>query len=261
MNDTNDAGNPKRAARDRLAVERQRLRTRHRRRRALVTGTAVIGVLGLAAVAGVLAANADGSRNDSEGPVVAPAGATGKDRLAIPVGRPDAPSTLTVWEDFRCPACQQFERQYRPVLQELTEQGRIRVEYRLVTLIDDNMGGSGSRRAANAAACAQQSGTFSRYHDVLYDHQPEETKDEYADNATLIRLARKVPGLVTDAFENCVRGGTYDNWVVKSNQLFRDRKLSGTPTVLLNGDNLLDDPGHPLTPDRLRSLVEQADAA
>ena len=42
--------------------------------------------------------------------MAAPSGATGKDNLVIPVGAADAPSTLTIYEDFRCPACDAFEK-------------------------------------------------------------------------------------------------------------------------------------------------------
>ncbi|WP_255952514.1 DsbA family protein [Streptomyces odontomachi] len=251
--------NGKRSARERLAVERERLKARDKRRRSLITGGAVLGILGLAAVAGVLAANADGGRSDSEGPIVAPTGATGEGGLAIPVGRPDAKSTLTVWEDFRCPACKQFEGGYRSTVHELVDKGQLKVEYHLVTLIDHNMGGSGSLRAANAAACAQEAGRFTDYHDVLYTNQPEETKDTFAGNATLIRLAGKVPGLTTPAFKKCVESGRHDSWVVKSDRAFTDKKLSGTPTVLLNGTSVYGNPRIQFTPQKLKTMVEEAD--
>jgi protein-disulfide isomerase len=258
VNENNPEG--KRTARDRLAAERQRLKVRDGRRRSLVMSGAVVSVLGLAAVAGVLAADADGGRRGGPaGPVVAPSDATGEGRLAIPVGRPGAKSTLTVWEDFRCPACRQFEHNFRPTIHELTGTGQLKVQYHLVRLIDHNMGGSGSLRAGNAAACAQQSGRFTPYHDVLYRNQPEETKDDYADNARLIHLAGKVPGLDTAAFRKCVDAGTFDGWVNRSDQAFRDKKLPGTPTVLLNGKDLLGAQQPPLTPQRLRTMVEQAD--
>jgi protein-disulfide isomerase len=261
VNDTKREGT--RAARERLAAERERHRTREKRRRTLIVAAAATGVLGLAAVAGVLAVGADGSPGSdaAEGPPVAPSGATGKGGLAIPVGRAQAKSTLTVWEDFRCPACRQFESTYRPTIHELTRAGKLKVEYHLVRLIDHNLKGTGSLHAANAAACAQQAGKFSPYHDVLYENQPEETDDSYADDATLIRLAGKVPGLDTPAFRRCVHKGTHSSWVVHSDQAFRDHKFGGTPTVLLNGRNVYDDPSHPLTPQKLKAAVDAAEQA
>ncbi|MEU4172750.1 thioredoxin domain-containing protein [Streptomyces sp. NPDC026665] len=247
----------KRNARERLAVEREKQKAAEKRRRALIVGASVICVLGLAAVIGVVAANSGkDKKSDTSGPVVSPSGATGKDSLAIPVGKDGAKSTLTVWEDFRCPACQAFETAYRPTIQELTDAGKLRVEYHLVTLIDGNMGGSGSRKAANAAACAQDAGKFRAYHDVLYENQPKETDDAFADNAKLIELAGKVEGLDTPAFRACVNDGTHDSWVQKSNAAFQAGGFTGTPTVLFGGKNIYADQS--MTPAKLKQMVEEA---
>ncbi|MGW7403681.1 DsbA family protein [Streptomyces sp. NPDC054833] len=247
----------KRTARERIAVEREKQKAAEKRRRALIVGASVVCVLGLAAVIGVIAANAGKNKGSkSSGPVVAPSGAQGKDSLAIPVGKDGAKSTLTVWEDFRCPACQAFEAAYRPTLHELTDAGRLRVEYHLVRLIDGNLGGTGSLRAANAAACAQDAGKFRDYHDVLYANQPKETDDALADNAKLIELAGKVQGLDTPAFRACVNDGKHDSWVDKSQAAFKAGNFSGTPTVLLDGKNIYED--RTMTPQKLKQMVEAA---
>ncbi|MDF3297045.1 DsbA family protein [Streptomyces tropicalis] len=246
----------KHAARDRLAAERQKQKSADKRRRALVVGAAVVGVLGLATVIGVVAANSGKHKSTGSGPVVAPSGAQGKDALAIPVGKDGAGTTLTVWEDFRCPACQVFETVYRPTLHQLTDSGKLRVEYHLARLIDGNLGGTGSLHAANAAACAQDAGTFRAFHDVLYENQPKETDDAFADNDKLIALAGKVDGLDTPAFRACVTKGTHDAWVDKSHQAFQAGGFTGTPTVLLNGKNILQD--RTMTPAKLKQMVEAA---
>lgn len=254
MSEKNHQG--KRTARQRLAVEREKQKVAQKRRRALSVSAAVAGVLALAAVIGVIAASAgedEGSR--SAGPVVAPSGAQGKDTLAVPVGKDGAKSTLTVWEDFRCPACKAFEAAYRSTIHQLVGSGKLKARYHLVTLIDGNLRGSGSLRAANAAACAQDAGKFTAYHDVLYDNQPEESDDAYADNARLIELAGKVPGLDTPAFRKCVDDGTHDGWVRKSHAAFQAARYSGTPTVLLNGKDVV---RSRMTPAALKQAVEEA---
>ncbi|MFK4067925.1 DsbA family protein [Streptomyces sp. NPDC029674] len=248
----------KRAARERMAAERERQKARDKRRRALIVSAAVVGVLGLAAVVGLLAANAgDDKKDDSAGPVVAPKGAADKDGPAIPVGKDSAKSTLTIWEDFRCPACKQFEDGFRSTIHELADKGQLKVEYHLATLIDGNMGGSGSRRSANAAACAQDAGKFTPYHDVLFKNQPPEPDDAFGKNDKLIELAGEVDGLVTDSFKKCVEDGTHDSWVDKSNKAFQDAKLRGTPTVRLNGKDVFSDQQNPLTPQKLKKTVEE----
>ncbi|MFC4610260.1 DsbA family protein [Streptomyces maoxianensis] len=237
----------KRAARERLQQQRESDKAREKRRRVLIVSAAVVGVLGLAAVVGVIAANAGkAGKKDSgsdAGPLLAPAGVQGKDQLAIPVGANDAPSTLTVWEDFRCPACASFENALRDTIHELERTGQVKIEYHLATIIDGNMGGSGSLHAANAAACAQDVGKFVPYHDVLYQNQPPETDDAFADNSRLIELAGKVDGLVTPEFRSCVEEGKHNAWVAKSNAAFRSGGFRGTPTVLLNGESVFPQKG------------------
>ncbi|MDN0194822.1 thioredoxin domain-containing protein [Streptomyces sp. S.PNR 29] len=253
MSEKNHEG--KRTARERLAVEREKQKAAEKRRRALIVGVGVVCALGLAAVIGVVAANA-GKDDEASGPVVAPSGAQGKDSLAIPAGQESAKSRLTIWEDFRCPACKAFEQAYRPVIHELTNAGQLQVEYHLATIIDGNMGGTGSRNSANAAACAQDAGKFTPYHDVLYDNQPPETDDAFARNSKLIELAGKVDGLDTPAFRKCVEDGTHNSWVDKSAAAFRNGGFSGTPTVLLDGKNIYQD--RTMTPAKLKKMVQEA---
>ncbi|MCZ9347300.1 hypothetical protein NGM37_57335, partial [Streptomyces sp. TRM76130] len=68
----------KRTARERLAAERERQKSADKRRRALIVGAAVVGVLGLAAAIGVVAAQAGKDGGEASGPVVAPSGAQGE---------------------------------------------------------------------------------------------------------------------------------------------------------------------------------------
>ncbi|MCK8680499.1 DsbA family protein [Streptomyces lichenis] len=258
MSDKNNAG--KRSARERLQVERERERSRDRRRRTLIVSAAVVGVLGLAAVAGLIAANTGGSSDGSgSGAVSVPSGAAGGEQPSITVGATDAPSTLTVWEDFRCPACAQFENAFRDTVHQLTESGQLKAEYHLATIIDGNMGGSGSLNAANAAACAQDGGKFTAYHDVLYQNQPPEPDDAFAADGKLFELAKKVPGLDTPAFRSCVADGDHDGWVNKSNEAFRSGDFRGTPTVLLNGESVFPTKGNEqISPENLKKWVAEA---
>ncbi|MEU9231791.1 DsbA family protein [Streptomyces subrutilus] len=264
MSEKNDGANrdaTKRSARERLQAERDRQKARDRRRRTLVVSAAVVGVLGLAAVVGLIAANTGKDGSGKAGPVVAPSGATGKDALAIRTGKDEAKSTLTVWEDVRCPACKAFEDQYRDTIHDLEAKGLLKVDYHLVTLIDGNMGGSGSLKGANAAACAQDAGKFAAYHDLLFQQQPEEVDDAYGKNARLLELAGQVDGLDTPAFRECVEDGTHNSWVGKAHEAFRAGNFRGTPTVLLNGKDIFSDKANPLTPQKLKEQVEAAAGA
>ncbi|WP_030850796.1 thioredoxin domain-containing protein [Streptomyces griseus] len=256
MSDKIPEGN--RSARERLARQREQEKGREKRRRTLIVASAVVGVLALAAVVGLIAANVskDGGEDTASGPAIAPSGASGEDALTLPVGAADAPSTLTIWEDFRCPVCAQFENALRDTVSELVNDGQVRVEYHLATIIDGNLGGSGSLRAANAAACAQDAGKFAPYHDVLFSNQPTEPDDAYGKNSRLIELAGKVQGLDTPEFRSCVEDGDHDSWVKKSDTAFRKGGFQGTPTVLLNGESVFPSKdGEQISPAALKKWV------
>jgi protein-disulfide isomerase len=249
----------KRSAREALQVQREREKTRSKRRRTIAVAGGVVVVLAVAAVVGVVVSDHNsGGGSDSASAVSAPLGATGKDNLVIPVGAADAPSTLTIYEDFRCPACDAFEKSFRSTVHSLEDSGQMRTEYHLVLLIDGNLGGSGSLNAANAAACAQDQGKFRAFHDTLYSNQPDEQNDKFADKNTLLTLAGKVPGLKTPAFTACVNNGTHNAWVKKSNDAFGSSGFNSTPTVLLNGKNVYGSGTVSLTPASLKAMVTAA---
>ncbi|MEU1627168.1 thioredoxin domain-containing protein [Streptomyces sp. NPDC020096] len=252
MSDKNSEG--KRSARERLQAEREREKARGKRKRTLVVAGGIVAVLAIAAAVGIIVSN---TKSGTSGTVTPPKGAVGKNDLAIPVGRNGAPSTLTVYEDFRCPACDAFEKGFRDTVHGLMDSGQLKGEYHLVRLIDGNSGGTGSLNAGNAAACAQDAGKFRDYHDVLYDNQPDERVDKFADKNYLLQLADKVPGLKTPSFTSCVQNGTYDAWVNKSNADFNSSGYSSTPTILLNGKSIFGE-NQPLTPDMLKSDVTAA---
>ncbi|WP_202233117.1 DsbA family protein [Actinacidiphila reveromycinica] len=252
--------NGKTSARQALQAQRERDKARAKRKRTLTVAGAVVVVLAAAAGISIAVADRDSGTKtgsgDSAGSVTAPRGAAGKDDLVIPVGAADAPSTLTVYEDFRCPACDEFEKTFTPTIHGLEDSGELRTEYHLVTLIDGNLGGDGSLNAGNAAACAQDEGKFRPYHDVLYDNQPDEQDDRFGDKKNLLTLAAKVPGLKNASFTACVDNGTHDAWVKKSNEAFDSAGFGSTPTVLLNGKNIYGSTA--LTPDSLKQMVQAA---
>jgi protein-disulfide isomerase len=262
VSENNSAG--KRTARERLIQEREAQKSRDKRRRLLIVSSAVVAVLGLAAVAGVVVANSgdkdkSGKTDASGGPVVAPAGAVGEGKVAIPVGTTDAPSVLTVYEDMRCPACGAFENSMRATVNQLEKAGKIRAEYHVVSFIDNAMQGNGSKYAANALGCSQDAGRFHAYHDVLFQNQPPEQNDAFGKKSRLLELAGKVPGLRGAAFDACVQKEKYAGWVGKVQEEFSKSEYKATPTVLLNGESVFPQKGsEQISPANLTKWVDEA---
>ncbi|MFJ7911282.1 DsbA family protein [Kitasatospora sp. NPDC096204] len=230
----------KKHARERTRHDRVLAAELSRRRRRLLAYGAVPLVLATTGIVGALVQN-----HRSSGPVLAPLGASADGR-SISVGAATAPATLDVFEDFRCPACKGAEARLGEAFQKLVQGGLLRIQYHTAALIDAGRGGNGSKRAANAAACAQDQNKFGQYHAVLFSNQPEETIDGFGNREALFKLAEQVDGLRTPAFEECVRNGVHDGWVREVTQEFHDRKFVGTPTMLLNGNRL--DPSLPDSP-------------
>jgi protein-disulfide isomerase len=243
MSQSNREG--KRAARERLAAERERERARARRRRQWTVIGSVVGVIAVVVGIGAAVAASKSKSPSTKAPYTSPAGAVTDTAVAnsgalaaIPYGDANAPVTLSVYEDFRCPDCKQFELQMGSVYKAYVTAGKVRVMYHPVDLIDTmHPGTSGSDVAGSAAMCAQDEGKFEAYHDLLYQNQPSEGTDTYSDVPTLLKLAKNVPGLDTPAFEQCVTAVKYKalvahNFAVLSNL---DGGSAATPTLFING--------------------------
>ncbi|WP_129839271.1 thioredoxin domain-containing protein [Streptomyces sp. RFCAC02] len=260
----------KRAARERLQAEREREARRARlRRRLTVAGSAVV-VLGIAAGVGVVVANQDGGGHDDtnwsavrdqiDGKAAeaesaafadgAPANTAGDDGLTVRVGDEDAPNTLTLYEDPRCPICATMEQTLGETIQQGVEDGTYNIEYVFGTFLDDSLGGSGSKNALSALAAALDVSpeAFTAYHEALYsaDNHPDEQTDAYADDQTLIDIAQSVPELKDNAdFSAAVENSSYAVWALKMSDKFDSTEdVTGTPTLRYNGE-IVDTPQSP----------------
>jgi protein-disulfide isomerase len=207
------------AAREKAAAARAAQQATERRRRQWLILGSVVVVVALVVGIGFLVQHRTATSNAAlgTGPLVTPTGAVGADGLGIPYGAdPAAKVTLLVYEDFRCPFCKAAEGMFESVYKPYAQDGKIKVEYHIVNLIDRNLGGTGSIQAGNAAACAQDAGKFEPFHDLLYANQPDETNDAYGSNSELIGLAKQVPGLDTASFAGCLDAATHGSWVIKN---------------------------------------------
>lgn len=234
----------KELARQRAALAKVEAEYRAARSRRLAVYGSSFGVVFLAVVLAIVINQALVPSTPPTAPLNAIADTTGgiaeDDAMAIPIGDSTAPVKLTVYEDVRCSACGEFEKNYQSAYKSLVSAGKVQLLVHLVDLIDNNAGGTGSLAAGNAAACAQNAGKFEAYHDVLYANQPSESDDAYASAATLISYAKQVSGLDTASFESCVKSGKYDAWVKQNYRNLEQIEGNGTstPSLWANGTKL-----------------------
>lgn len=163
-------------------------------------------------------------------------------RLAAPnvvtkPGSSQPKATLTVYEDFLCPFCGRFEQVYGPTLSKLIADGRVAVDYTMVSILGRGDLKSYSVRAGAAAYCVADADTaaFQRFHAALFTHQPSEMADSYPSDGELVAQAKKAGA--PDSVAECITSGKYRDMV---NSAVTNAGINSTPTVLLNGTDIGD---------------------
>jgi len=151
----------------------------------------------------------------------------------VPVGTATSP-VLDVYEDFQCPICKGFEDNIAPVLDQMVEAGQIKEIYHVMSFLDINLSNDSSKRAANAAGCAQDQGMFFEYHNEVFANQPATEGVGYTDDQ-LIQFAETVGIPDMNRFKQCVADDTYGNWVTQMEINSENSQVTGTPTLFVNG--------------------------
>jgi protein-disulfide isomerase len=154
-------------------------------------------------------------------------------------GGSDPEAVLSLYEDFQCPHCRDFEKAMGPTITQLINSGAIAADYNMVAILNSPANQRYSTRAANAAYCVADADTtsakenFVRFHTALFAQQPPEGSPA-PDNAGLISTAR-ISGTAEDRVSDCINSGKYSDMV---DGLAAASKISATPTVRLNGEDI-----------------------
>jgi protein-disulfide isomerase len=181
-----------------------------------------------------------------------------RDGAGIDVGYPDAPVTLTVFEDFRCPVTRDFENAQGATLADLATRHAVLVRYVIESSLDQRLPGPGALFATNAARAALAHARFPLYHALLFANQPPESEAGFTENR-LLEIASAVPGLRGPAFDAEVHRLWYRAWVAGAQRSYDDAHVHhGTPSLLLNGQevDLGAQPQLLRDPAALRALVQ-----
>jgi protein-disulfide isomerase len=153
-------------------------------------------------------------------------------------GTTEPKAVVSMYEDFLCPVCGNFEQQLGPTIGSLIDSGAVAADYYMVAILDRPSNQNYSSRAAAAAYCVADEDTtpdkrmFRRFHAALYAQQPSETGTTFPTNAQLIETARQagVGGKVPE----CINSGRYMDMV---DGLAAATNVTGTPTVRINGED------------------------
>ncbi|MFP5253556.1 MAG: DsbA family protein [Actinomycetes bacterium] len=221
------------AAAERAAAIRKEQERKERRRRAFTVGGVVAAVLTLVLLAGYAVQSA----RDTTGEAGAvPSGVV--DEYAVPYGQESAPVTVTIYEDFMCPFCGDFEQASEDMLEGYVDAGDVQVEYRALSFLDRASDGSDySTRAMNALGVVLDTAgpdVAKRFHDLLFDDQPEEGTPGPTDDE-LIAYAVEA-GASEDAVSRPIRDLEFEQWVLNATDAASQEDVSSTPTVMVDGE-------------------------
>jgi protein-disulfide isomerase len=159
----------------------------------------------------------------------------------------DTVPTLELWEDFQCPACDQFEKASGSKLDELVAAGKVRLEYRPTLFLDDNLTAQNtaagnpqsSLRATIAFGCAADQDVAQAFHKAVFAAQPAQEGTGYS--AADLTAAAQAVGLAGEKLTNfieCTTNRVYEDWAKNSFDQFTKNGITSTPTAILNGKEL-----------------------
>ena len=203
-------------------------------KRGVIIGTAIAAIV-LAAGLGIFFSSRSADTNSGGSGKAIPQGASSFGGPVV-VGNKDAKTTLTLWEDFQCPACNRFEQTAGAIVQEAIAKGTAKVEYHMVSFLDGGKVGA-SNRAANASFCAADQGKFVEFHSWAYAHQPAEHSDGFK-NPDLIAYGPNIGIADQGKYASCINDGTYLPFAASQTEAMIPNKIQGTPTILINGKEL-----------------------
>ncbi|TPQ17168.1 DsbA family protein [Streptomyces sporangiiformans] len=237
----------KTAARERLRQERERQAKRAKIKRQVIVACSVVGVLAIAGgISYAVVQNNQPTKWEkaADAKVVAPANTSGKNGTTVVIGDSKTGNTVHLYEDPRCPACASFEQTIGENVNKGMEDGKYKLSFTIGTFLDPKLTGEGSKNALSAlgAALNVSPDAFLEYKTALYSakYHPEETKDDFAEDSYLIKVADTVDALKNNKkFQDAVEKGTYDAWAMKMSKTFDTAKdVDSTPSIKINNKKI-----------------------
>jgi protein-disulfide isomerase len=223
-----------------LAAEQAAARRRERR----ILLAVLAGIIAVVVAGGIGLQAWRTSRAPAAVPVASPSAAAATITTGRPVvlGDASAPVVVTLFVDFHCPHCAEFDEQYAQVLDHARQTGRARIEVYPMAFIDE-----GSAAAANAFGCAAEAGFGPGYYAGLFAN-----RNLSWNNNQLLALAKAVGGTASPEFTGCVTGRTHAGWVDSISAAATQQGVTSTPTLFVNGAPV---DVTKLTPERLAAMI------
>jgi protein-disulfide isomerase len=210
----------------------------------LITG--IITVIAVAAfLAGYIVGNFGETKTVTQNtyppiPLHATSQPSSQTMISIPIGtspvmgNSSASITMVEFSDFGCPFCGDFFSNALPGIEKnYIDTGKVRFVFKnfpLETLHPNAMA------AAIAAECANEQGTFWKYHDILFENQASWTQVSTTDAAKTFKRYASELGLNGTSFDSCLDSGKYTDRINKDEQDGSSYGVGGTPTFFIGND-------------------------
>lgn len=164
------------------------------------------------------------------------AGVVNLEAGTITWGEDTAAAKVEYWIDLLCPACRNFEQNAAETIEQSVKDGDAQLVVYPTAILNNMSNPAGySSRAASALMCAADEPQGYQYMKALYDQQPPEGGPGLSDKE-LADIAKEV-GL-PEGWNTCYESGEFDQVPVENTKRFDENGYPGTPTVLVNGEQL-----------------------
>ena len=218
---------------------------------AIVVGVVLVGIFG------VILAQTWGSGGTSTAATPPNATSNANGIIVNPGKGTDSSPTVELFVDYQCPVCKQFDLRHGPMIRELADSGQIKLIYRTMNFLDNNLRNDSSTRAAVAAACTDSAGVYSAYHDAIFANQPAVEGDGYPTDLLRVTLPATV-GLSGDkltSFQQCYDTRSTLSFVKGTNEAAARDGITGTPALRINGKAIEFAAFFNIPSDQLKALI------
>lgn len=146
------------------------------------------------------------------------------------LGREEAPVTISLYEDFQCPACGQFARETLPeVVERYVKPGEVKLISETLAFL-----GPDSISTGRAAIAAGEQDRYWNYAYLLFENQGGENSG-YATEEFLTNLAEETQGLDVGEWEEARDAPFVEEELEAAQQRASSEGVQATPTLVVSG--------------------------
>lgn len=143
-------------------------------------------------------------------------------------------NTITIYVDFLCPICNQFEKSEGDTIKKLVDQGKAKLVIQPVAILDTWTTPAGySSRAASAmysVAIRDYANSYA-FMQAMYEKQPAERSSGLT-NQQIIDIAKQSGVSMTKALQSELNSNRYQKYAQNAPL---PKGAKGTPTLMING--------------------------